>query len=252
MFGIAKHLLPAGALVLGAAVAATPAPLFAQATEGMWPQAVLSGESGSEGLFLSLLTRGDIRDLVTDAYRQRLAVTLHQEAVRLHPDPSRWSDAAVLHLFAAEMRGTDDPGSVGDLIVAANLFYEDGEGGRACAALEKAGDASLAVGDIETAELTYRIAAIVAVDELDRRAAKTLIEKASSTGQPVLERDASVGTGCAEMWNEIIEGLVVPAPTLRVIVEPPDIEFMEELDGPRIELPELAPPDIELPPIARW
>ena len=172
--------LPVLALTLGVAW-----PLSAQAVhagiEYVDQVAVVAGLSGAQLSYLGV---------VADT---RLANAFHAVASRLHDTRDRWHDAALLHVFAADLRGPADPRSLTDLLLAADLFSSAGSSAAACAALERAGAIAVRVGRLDDA--------------------RHCRERVKLTGSP----------GCSRAWGRLLTDVVVPAPG-PVSVEAPDFE----------------------------
>jgi hypothetical protein len=111
----------------------------------------------------------------------RVADSFHAVASRLHATRERWDDAALLHVFAADLRGPADARSLTDLLLATDLFSGAGDFEAACAALERAGSIAVRVGRIGDARYCR--------------------QRLRLTGEP----------GCARLWGTLTD-LVAPAP----------------------------------------
>ncbi|MEE9206756.1 MAG: hypothetical protein V3U67_00075 [Gemmatimonadota bacterium] len=78
------------------------------------------------------------------------ADALHAQAVALYETPERWTEAAELHLKAAESQRDKAVESFGGFDRAARLFYYAGEFGQARRAMEEALKVAMATGDVLT------------------------------------------------------------------------------------------------------
>ena len=141
------------------------------------------------------------------AASDRLADSFHSVAMRLHATPARSGDAAVLHLFAADLRGLDDARSVADLRWASNLFAADGDLQAACAAMETAGRVAIRYGGLGAARQSYGRAR-----ELGR-------------------------TGCSDGWGKFLSTLLAPAPG-PILVGAPGQELIDRGQAQAIAAPE--------------
>lgn len=123
----------------------------------------------------------------------RVADSFHAVASRLHATRERWGDAALLHVFAADLRGPADPKSLTDLMLAADLFSGAGDHAVACAVLERATAVAVRVGRLNDARYCH--------------------ERAKLTGS----------AGCSETWGSLLTDFIVPAPG-SISVDPPDLK----------------------------
>lgn len=144
------------------------------------------------------------------------ARSLRRQAERLYADVQRWEDAAVYHAHAALLSGFQGREAASDLVLAANLFWREGERKLACASLHRAGQVALGYGDVRGADRAFR--------------------NASRVG----DRD------CGERLDELLEGRIVAAPAVvRVEVPRLDIRGVEEAGiRPVFERPELPRPPL--------
>jgi hypothetical protein len=157
--------------------------------------------------------------VVDRAASDRLADSFHSVAMRLHAAPTRRGDAAVLHVFAADLRGLDDARSVSDLRLASNLFAADGNPKAACAAMETAGRVAVRFGSLSAARQSY--------------------SRARELGR----------TGCSDGWGEFLATLLAPAPG-PIVVRTPGRELVDRGQVQPIAPPgpiEVGPPDLTLP-----
>ncbi|MFQ5690622.1 MAG: hypothetical protein ACE5HQ_10160 [Gemmatimonadota bacterium] len=207
MFRNAK-LWVCGLAFLGAgAVAGWPHPLFSQVAR---EEVRLAARSAGGVALRPVRTRSPLP--------AGFSLTLRRQAERLHGTPSRWPDAAVLHVYAARMSEFTGPDAADDLMLAANLFLYDGENDRACAALEKASDVYFRAGYVRASDFAYR-----------------------SAGRFGPE-------GCSLNWHSLFDGLVIPAPA-RVIVAEPVLNTLDLEEAP-LRAPDLVEPRLSPPPIA--
>jgi hypothetical protein len=147
----------------------------------------------------------------------RLAGSFHAVASRLHATRERWDDAAVLHLFAASLRGPADSRSLTDFLLAADLFSGAGDSGAACAALERAAAVAVRVGRLGDARYCR--------------------QRVKLTGS----------SGCSQDWGTLLTDLVVPAPGA-IYVEAPDPRTRALFRSDRSDLPAAPGPIIVDPP----
>lgn len=148
---------------------------------------------------------------------RRMAASLRGAASKLYDNPTRWEDVAILHVHAAVLSGLEGFEAASDLILAGNLFWNEGERRYACATLRKAGEVSLGNGDVRRADRAFR--------------------HASHLGP----------ADCDTSFDELLAERFVPAPAA-VTVEPPEIEDVN-VEEARIR-PVLRRPELEAPPIA--
>lgn len=113
--------------------------------------------------------------------RQALAAILRNQAEQRHTRSDRWGDAARFHYYSALFRGMQGDEAARDLLLAGTLFQANGESQRACAVLEKAASVHLIADRKEVSDKLFLIAASVG------------------------------GLSCAARWDEIFEGMEVPA-----------------------------------------
>lgn len=186
--------------------------------------AALQVDPGSEGLpFTVAVSATSVPATAEASYddpdtesRSATARSLRRQAERLYANVERWEDAAVYHAHAALLSGFEGREAASDLVLAANLFWREGERELACATLHRAGRVALGYGDVRGADRAFRRA--------DR----------------VGDHD------CGERLDELLEGRIVAAPAV-VRVEAPrlDIRGVEETGiRPVIERPELPRPPL--------
>jgi tellurite resistance protein len=102
-----------------------------------------------------------------------------------------WQRAAGLYRRAAELRGSGDLKSADNLRIAGYLQFYDGRARAAVASLTEAGEAYLALGDVESAAETFIDAAWVAAQSEMGLEAKESSERAELlTRSPLLEAPA--------------------------------------------------------------
>lgn len=89
------------------------------------------------------------------------AVELESRAAALYNAPNKFREAARLHEEAAGLRAADDEMKVENLRQAARLYYYTGAKRQAWVAMERAGDAALAAGDVVNAASSYLDAAFL-------------------------------------------------------------------------------------------
>lgn len=166
---------------------------------------VIAGLSGAQLSYRGLPTHRGLAD------------SFHAVANRLQATRERWDDAALLHVFAANLRGPADPGSVTDLLLAADLFSAGGEYAAACAVLQRAAAISVRAGRL--------------------RDARYCRQRARLTGS----------SRCSEAERSRFAAMVVPAPG-PITVEAPDLRTREEPAPRPSHLPAAPGPIIVDPP----
>jgi hypothetical protein len=83
------------------------------------------------------------------------AIELQEQAVALHPQPARATDAARLHKQSAYLRNRNDPEAVQSLAMAAHLFGYAKRPLEARRTMEEAAERALAMGDVVGAAHAY-------------------------------------------------------------------------------------------------
>ncbi|MEQ1856353.1 MAG: hypothetical protein ABL963_07780 [Longimicrobiales bacterium] len=105
-----------------------------------------------------------------------------------------WEQAAGLYLRAAAMRGAADPRSATDVRLAGYIYFYKGRPQAAVTSLTGAGEAYLALGDVEGAAETFIDAAWVAAKVGMTAEARGLADRARLlTRSPLLEPSARFG-----------------------------------------------------------
>ncbi len=202
------------AVALGAAVIALAPGARGAEAQRHFPQAT-AAESGFGRFVEASVGRLEMLEIRN---RRMVAESFHRLAVRYHARIERWSDAAVFHLLAAELRGLDDSASVEDLRLAASFFHYAREPAKACAAMEKAAMVALRVGRYVEADRSLRVARQLG------------------------------GQGCSEKWEEMWADLSIPAPA-PIEVPPPALKAVDLEEG--FQRPVLRIPEISAPPVGR-
>ena len=202
------------AVALGAAVIGLAPGVRGAEAQRHFPRAI-GAEAGFEGFVGASVGRLEMLEIRN---RRMVAESFHRLAVRYHARIERWSDAAVFHLLAAELRGFDDAASVEDLRLAASFLHYAGEPAKACAAMEKAAMVALRVGRYVEADRCLRVASRIG------------------------------GQGCSETWEEMWAELSIPAPA-PIEVLPPALKAVDLEEG--FQEPVLRVPEISAPRVGR-
>lgn len=192
--------------------------------------AVVAGLSGAQISYLGASTDTGIAD------------AFHAVASRLHATRERWGDAALLHVFAAELRGPADTRSLTDLLLAADLFSSAGDLEAACAALEKAGSIAVRMGRLSDARYC-------------RQRLKLTGEPGCARGwgafaDQVAPAPGPVSVDAPDLTSRVGFGSHLPAAPGPIFVDPPDLvtpissEVRAALSVPALVPPEIAWPDV--------
>jgi len=191
----------------------------------------LQSEVGSTLFVAALETAGGPRTATVRAAAP-LALLFRHEAERLYSKPSRWRDAAVLQVQSAGL--TEAPRRRGDdLLTAANIFYQRGEGRTACTILAVAVESG---GIVDSHRESFA-------------SGRNQWTKTSETLIGIARRSSEIG--CSDDWDEFLEDLVVPAPEAGVRVAPPYVPPQVRLATqvePLVAFP-LEAPMLEAPPL---
>jgi hypothetical protein len=116
------------------------------------------------------------------------AVDLERKAQELYGQPTRYVQAARLHVRASQLRSAADPMRVRNLSMAARLYYYAGMKSEALSTMQSAADAALAVGDLLTAANHLVDASHLAVETGNREEAVNLTDRAKLlTASPLLD-----------------------------------------------------------------
>lgn len=117
-------------------------------------------------------------------------VELEAKAWDLVQREGKYRKAARTYIEAATLRGETDPVAIENMRLAANLYFFSGDESKAQSIMLKAGEAALAIGDVEGAANRFLDAAWVAVDRGDARFAIQTSQRARLLmASPLLDGD---------------------------------------------------------------
>jgi hypothetical protein len=172
----------------------------------------------------------------------RVADSFHAVASQLHGTRDRWDDAALLHVFAADLRGPADARSLTDLLLAADLFAGAGDLEAACATLERAVSIAVRVGRIDDARYCRQRVRLTGEPGCARTRG-TLTDVVAPVPGPIVVE-------APDLTPHVGFGSHLPAAPGPVIVDPPDLvtpissEVRAVLTIPALVPPEIAWPDV--------
>jgi len=123
--------------------------------------------------------------------RPAAAEEMEQRAYDLLTAGRGWKQAAELYVRAAELRGAGDPESADNLRLVGYVLFYRGRPTAALASLTQAGEAFLALGDVERAAASFIDAAWVAAEAGMPMQARDLSERGRLlTRSPLLQVEA--------------------------------------------------------------
>lgn len=122
------------------------------------------------------------------------ADALSARAQTLYSSPTRYAEAAAVHVRAASLRSVDDPRRADDLVAAARLFVYAGDLETGRSTFEKAAQTALVAGDLAFAGHRYIDAAFIAAKASDTEGARRMLGAARWIAdapmlQPAVQRE---------------------------------------------------------------